>query len=186
MLEEIEKLLARNHFCVLATVSEKGLPQSTGVIYCSKGFDLYIYTEPQSKKARNISRNPKVSVTVPVWDRKPFWTPPRCIQFQGVADLLPIDDERANEAYRFRVLSMTVKAGSYETKGCFIHVRPSRRVNTYGVGVPRMTMARHPERAIKDTPLPAMSLGGPSPMTPATARVLGPRGRVRTLGRVRA
>jgi len=158
MLREIERLLSRNHYCVLATVSRDGRPQSTGVIYCSKGFDLYIYTDPQSVKARNILRNPNVAVTVPVWGRQPFWIPPQSIQFKGVAEILPADDPVAKEAYQFKVLFMNVGAGTYGAEGSFVHVRPTGRINTYGVGVPRMTMARHPEEANRSTRVPERSV----------------------------
>jgi nitroimidazol reductase NimA-like FMN-containing flavoprotein (pyridoxamine 5'-phosphate oxidase superfamily) len=156
MLEQIEKLVSRNHYCVLATASRDGRPLSTGVVYCSRGLDLYIYTDPQSKKARDIARNPNVAVTIPVWDRKPFWTPPRSIQFQGIAGILPADDVGANEVYQFKVLFMKVSVT--DAKGCFVHVRPTRRISTYGVGVPRMTMARHPEEAKRSTSVPEESI----------------------------
>jgi nitroimidazol reductase NimA-like FMN-containing flavoprotein (pyridoxamine 5'-phosphate oxidase superfamily) len=152
MLEEIEKLMSRNHYCILATASGDGRPQSTGVIYCSKGLDLYVYSDPHSKKARNIVQNPNVAVTIPVWGHQLFWVPPRSIQFQGVADILPADDPVANEAYKFKVLFMEVSISN--AKGCFVHIRPTKRISTYGVGVPRMTMARHPEEANRRTRIP--------------------------------
>jgi nitroimidazol reductase NimA-like FMN-containing flavoprotein (pyridoxamine 5'-phosphate oxidase superfamily) len=156
MLKQIERLLSRNHYCVLATSSRDGRPQSTGAVYCSRGLDLYIYTDPQSKKARNIRRNPNVAVTVPVWERRPFWVPPRSIQFRGLAEILPAEDTIANQVYEFRVLF--IKVSITDTKGCFVHVRPTRRISTYGVGVPRMTMARHPEEADRSTPIPEESV----------------------------
>jgi len=153
MLEEIEGLMSRNHFCTLATVSRGGRPQSTGVIYCSKGLDLYIYTDEHSAKAKNISRNPNVAVTIPVWGPNLFWVPPQSIQFLGLAEILPGDDRLAREVYRFRIFLMHVNAATFETKGCFLHVRPVKHINTYGVGVPRLTMARHPEEANRRTPI---------------------------------
>ncbi len=154
MLGEIEALMSRNHYCVLATVSGEGRPQSTGVIYCSRGLDLYVFTDRHSVKAKNIERNPNVAVTIPVWGRQPFWVPPQSIQFQGVADILPADDTAAREVYRFKVLFMRVDAATFKAAGCFLHVRPVKHINTYGVGVPRMTMARHPEEAGRRTPIP--------------------------------
>jgi nitroimidazol reductase NimA-like FMN-containing flavoprotein (pyridoxamine 5'-phosphate oxidase superfamily) len=154
MLEEIERLMSKNHYCVLATATTNGRPQSTGVIYCSRGLDLYVYADEHSAKARNIERNPSVAVTIPVWGRQLFWVPPRSIQFQGVANILPSDDRAAREVYKFRVLFMHVDVAILKTKGCFLHIRPTKHINTYGVGVPRMTMARHPEEANRVTPIP--------------------------------
>ena len=154
ILGEIEELMSKNHFCVLTTVTGDGRPQSTGVIYCSKGLDIYIYTEEHSAKAKNVSRNPNVAVTIPVWGPNLFWVPPQSIQFQGVAEILPGDNPVAREAYRFGIFLMHVDAATFETKGCFLHVRPLKRINTYGVGVPRMTMARHPDKANRRTPIP--------------------------------
>jgi nitroimidazol reductase NimA-like FMN-containing flavoprotein (pyridoxamine 5'-phosphate oxidase superfamily) len=153
MLEAIETLMSRNHYCVLATATRDGRPQSTGVIYCSRGLDLYIYTDEHSAKVRNIEQNPSVAVTIPVWGRQPFWVPPKSIQFQGVANVLPADDRAAREVYRFKVLFMHVDPAILRMKGCFLHVRPTKHINTYGVGVPRMTMARHPEEATRKTPM---------------------------------
>lgn len=155
ILREIEELMSKNHFCILATVTGDGRPQSTGVIYCSKGLDLYIYTDEHSVKAKNISMNPNVAVTIPVWGPNLFWVPPQSIQFQGVAEILPGDDRVARGVYRFRILLMHVNATTFESKGCFLHVSPLNHINTYGVGVPRMTMARHPERANRRTPIPS-------------------------------
>jgi len=157
MLGEIEELMSRNHFCIIATATLDGRPQTAGVIYCSKGLDLYIYTDEHSAKAKNVSRNPNVAVTIPVWGPNLFWVPPQSIQFQGLAEILPGDDRVAREVYRFRILLMHVNAATFEKKGCFLHVRPVKHINTYGVGVPRMTMARHPEEANRMTPI----LSGP-------------------------
>jgi nitroimidazol reductase NimA-like FMN-containing flavoprotein (pyridoxamine 5'-phosphate oxidase superfamily) len=155
MLGEIEALMSRNHFCILATVARGGKPQSTGVIYCSKGLELYIYTDEHSAKAKNISGNPSVAVTIPVWGPNLFWVPPQSVQFQGVAEILPGDDRVARGVYRFRILLMHVNAATFEMKGCFLHVRPLKHINTYGVGVPRMKMARHAEEANRMMPMPS-------------------------------
>ncbi len=152
MLREIERLISRNHYCVLSTLSNDGRPHSTGVIYCPKGFDLYIYTGPDHKKARNVGLNPNVAVTIPVWGRQLFWVPPQSIQFQGVADILPADDPVAKEVYEVKVLFM--KMNITDEEGCFIHVRPTKHIFTYDVGVPRMTMAKHPKEANRKTPIP--------------------------------
>jgi uncharacterized protein YhbP (UPF0306 family) len=151
VLREVEELMSKDHFCILATVTKGGKPQSMGVIYCSKGLDLYIYTDEHSTKAKNISRNPSVAVTIPAWGPNLFWVPPQNIQFQGVAEILPGDNRVARGIYRFRILLIYVNAAAFETKGCFLHVRPLKHIDTYGVGVPRMTMARRPEKETEDT-----------------------------------
>ena len=46
--------------------------------------------------ARNLRRNKYVGITIPVPYRL-LPAPPRSIQFQGIAEVLPIEDERANE-----------------------------------------------------------------------------------------
>jgi nitroimidazol reductase NimA-like FMN-containing flavoprotein (pyridoxamine 5'-phosphate oxidase superfamily) len=146
--------MSKNHYCVLATAARDGRPQSTGVIYCSRGLDLYIYTGEHSAKVKNIERNPSVAVTIPVWGRQPFWVPPQSIQFQGVANVLPADDQAAREIYKFRILFVHVDAAILKARGCFLHVRPTKHINTYGVGVSRTKMARHPEEATRRTPIP--------------------------------
>lgn len=48
----------------IATIRDDGFPQATTVSYVSDGTSIYFGCDPNSQKARNISRNNKVSLTV--------------------------------------------------------------------------------------------------------------------------
>jgi hypothetical protein len=63
--EQIWRELARASFAVLAYVTPRGEPRSSGVVYKVVGRRLYIAVAPDSLKARHIAPSRKVSVTVP-------------------------------------------------------------------------------------------------------------------------
>jgi hypothetical protein len=48
----------------LATLREDGYPQSTTVSFASDGLDIYFGCSPTSQKARNLSRDQRVSLTI--------------------------------------------------------------------------------------------------------------------------
>src|SRR5688572_19852914 len=90
-LDEVEKALAKRSFCNLATVSAKGRPHVAGVLYQAVGTTLYVSTSRESRKARNVADNTNVAVNVPI-RRVPVGGPPSTVQFQGQAEILPLDD----------------------------------------------------------------------------------------------
>jgi len=144
LLNEIKKLIEKHSFCVLSTISPDGKPHSVGVIYSAQKLDLYIFTGAKSRKARNISVNPQVAVTIPI----PYifrFIPPRVIQFQGRAEILSKADPLANQIYRWRIPK--------DIDGCFVHIRPEGKIWTHGVGMSIIERARHPERARRTTPI---------------------------------
>jgi general stress protein 26 len=48
----------------IATVREDGFPQATTVSYVNDGFTTYFMTAKDAQKAKNITRNGKVSLTI--------------------------------------------------------------------------------------------------------------------------
>jgi len=138
LIKEITKLLEKNSFCILSTTSLDGKPHAVGVIYSAKELDIYIQSGRQTKKVRNISKNPHVAVVIPI----PYifrFIPPRVIQFQGRAEILPVTNPKANEVYKWRIID--------EADGCFIHIRPHRKIWTQGIGMSFIERARHPEKS---------------------------------------
>ena len=95
-LKNLTRLIAKHSFCVLATQGLRG-PHVAGVGYFARGLDLYIPTSANTVKARNVRRDARVAVHIPVpWPLIP--APPKSIQFRGKAEILPINDTAANEA----------------------------------------------------------------------------------------
>jgi hypothetical protein len=145
-LELLTRLVAKRNFCVLATEGLHG-PHVAGVGYFARGLDLYIPTSANTTKARNVRRDPRVAVHIPVpWPLVP--APPKSIQFRGNAEILPINDPVANGALErgpfvmrrvFRRLLEEVDTATWG-ESIWIHVRPRKRIETFMLGVPLTTI----------------------------------------------
>lgn len=94
---EILSILDRANDMTIATIRQDGYPQATTVSYANDGLDIYFGCSEISQKARNISRNGKVSLTINL----PYanWGEIRGISAGGHADRLtdPSDVERAGQ-----------------------------------------------------------------------------------------
>ena len=79
----------------IATIRQDGYPQATTVSFANDGLDIYFGCSEDSQKARNISRNGKVSLTINL----PYanWGEIRGISAGGHADRLtdPSEIEQA-------------------------------------------------------------------------------------------
>jgi uncharacterized pyridoxamine 5'-phosphate oxidase family protein len=62
--QEILSVLQNAADMTIATVRQDGYPQATTVSYVSDGLAIYFGTAANSQKARNLARNPKVSLTI--------------------------------------------------------------------------------------------------------------------------
>ena len=62
--QEIVSILDEANDITIATIREDGYPQATTVSYVNDGLNIYFGCAAQSQKAKNIARNPKVSLTV--------------------------------------------------------------------------------------------------------------------------
>jgi len=153
-LEDLTRLVAKRTFCVLATQGLSG-PHVAGVSYFAQGLDIYIPTSSKTVKARNVRRDPRVAVHIPVpWPLLP--APPRSIQFRGNAEILPIDDSEANAALKRaspvmrRVFRRLIENTDTQTWGenIWIHVRPAGRIETFMVGAPITTVFRDATKAM--------------------------------------
>ena len=148
-------------FAVLGFVSGRGEARTAGIVYAVHGNELFVGTDRNSWKARHITANPNVSLTVTIAKRIPFMPfvkiPPATITFQGRAAICSLDDVSLEVRHAlFRGLEL--KAEERE-RICVIRVAPAGEFVTYGVGVPLLTM-RNPEQARGRAPVaPA---GGPT------------------------
>lgn len=146
----IKKALQRRHFCVLATSSPNGVPHAVGVQYEFVNGYLYFITFEESKKVRNIRQNAKVAVSIPV-PKYPL-APPFSIQFQGTAVLMaPNDPEILSLLKDGKLKKITGHGVLDQPGGCFIRVTPGRRIHSYGLGIPALTLLRdvsHGDRTV--------------------------------------
>jgi nitroimidazol reductase NimA-like FMN-containing flavoprotein (pyridoxamine 5'-phosphate oxidase superfamily) len=144
---ELNQIVGRRSFCTLATASEKNRPHVAGVTYAAVGMTLYVNTDRSSRKARNVAANPHVGVMIPV-RRMPVGFPPGEVQFQGTAEVLAMDDPEIVALVEAGKLKKVTSHGELERPdGCFIRIRPGRKVNTYGVGMSLIQLMRHPLEA---------------------------------------
>jgi nitroimidazol reductase NimA-like FMN-containing flavoprotein (pyridoxamine 5'-phosphate oxidase superfamily) len=141
--DAIKKEIVRRSFCTLATADADGAPHAVGINYAFVNGHLYLATGRLTKKVSNIRRNPRVAVYIPV--RKYPMGPPWSIQFQGTATVLPHDDPEIALLRKAGKLKNITRFGVMEkvgADGCFLKVKPGRKIHTYGLGIPLLTVLR--------------------------------------------
>jgi len=139
----VAEAIARNSFCTLATSSAQNRPHAAGVLYALVGRDLYVNTDADSRKARNVADNPRVAVCIPI-SADPGG-PPFTVSLQGSAVLLQNDDPEITGFVEDGSLAAVTSHGELERPGtCFIRISPGRRVATYGVGMTAEEIAADP------------------------------------------
>jgi general stress protein 26 len=155
-LEIARKALAKNSFCVLATVSAAGRPHAVGILYAVVDTTLYLLVGADSVKVRNIRANPHVAVSVPV--RKYPMGPPMAVQFQGTAEVLAPDDAGIRRLREAGKLKRITGLGAGDTPGTvFVRITPQRRLHTYGLGVPLLKLMRDVSIGARSVELPSSS-----------------------------
>ena len=136
-------------FAVLGFVTPNAEPRAAGVMYTVRDRTLYVFTGPDTWKARHIRANPHVSVTVTV-QRLPIRirrVPPAVITCSGLATILTPDEVDAD-----LLTELTHGLEGLEHEICVIRIEPTGRFVTYGIGVPPTTM-RSPNEAIARVPV---------------------------------
>lgn len=146
----IRRAIRRRSFCTLATVSAQARPLATGVLYAEVDGILWVSTLETSAKARNIEANDRVGVCIPV-RRYPIG-PPFSVQFQGRAEIRPVNDPEVLALLRARRLKRITSHGELDDpSACFVRIAPGPRIATYGLGVPLRTLVRAPISGSRST-----------------------------------
>jgi uncharacterized protein YhbP (UPF0306 family) len=160
---DVERALRRQTFGTLSTLTGRGTPHATGVVYAVSAPDeplaLYVTTRTTTRKVRNLRVRPEVAFVVPVPRRFVPAFPPRAIQFLGTADVVPADDGGANRAFQSSWFLRRILAAERRivTEGgdlCFIRIRPRDTLFTYGMGMSLLQNATRPRQAIGRVPIP--------------------------------
>ena len=139
----VRKAIHSRGFAMLSTVSTAGFPHAAGVIYVPIGDELWVHTMRSSRKARNVAAHDRVAVVVPI--RKLPVGPPFTVQFQGRADIIEMNDPEVTPHIESKALKAITSHGELETEdGCFIRIRPTGIVHSYGIGVSAMAVAKDP------------------------------------------
>jgi hypothetical protein len=152
--EQVWEVIEKHNFGVLGMTTAKGEPRTAGIVYIVQDRRLYIGTATDSWKARHVTHNPHVSLTIPIHKRVPLmpWikVPAATITFCGEADVVaaldaPPEQLRglyhggADDRERMAPLSL-------------IEVAPVGEFLTYGIGVSLLTM-RDPVKARRRAPV---------------------------------
>jgi PPOX class probable F420-dependent enzyme len=100
LTDEVKALLDGQSFAVLATLNADGTPQ-TSVIWVARDGDVVIFTtHDRRKKARNLARDPRASVTVFSPDN-----PYRTLDIQGAVELVDDPDRSLSIELTHRFLN---------------------------------------------------------------------------------
>lgn len=141
--EFVEKQIRKKTFGILGTVSPLGNAHTSGIVYGvsppQEKFRLYILTKNDYFKAKNIQKNPHVSMTITYphyWLR---FAPAATIYFQATARLLQFDDPIPQEVFKQkRILRLVIPKGEISQKEkesyVFIEIKP-KKIICHGVGI---------------------------------------------------
>ena len=162
--EEVYRELRRHTFGTLSTIDSKNRSHSVGLIYAVSDQELplqiYAMTQMKTRKVKNIKANPNVSFVVPCPRKLLSMVPPSCIQFQGIAEILPITDQTAAKAFKSSYLlrMMLNKADDVDTANlgepCYIEIKPDPVLYTYGLGLSVWQLYKHIENADSKVKVP--------------------------------
>ena len=158
--EQVWRALAKASFAVLSQVTLAGEPRSSGVLYKTIGQRLYVAVGADSWKARHISANRRVAVTVPV-RRGGILSlvapiPPATISFHGTAIVHPADSPAARSLTEELVSLLPPER---RASACIVEVILEGAFLTYGLGVPLLKM-RDPAASRGHAPVARQELSG--------------------------
>jgi nitroimidazol reductase NimA-like FMN-containing flavoprotein (pyridoxamine 5'-phosphate oxidase superfamily) len=139
----VRKAVAKRHFATLATVSAGGRAHAAGVQYALADGALWISTDLESRKGRNVAEHPQVALTVPV--RRIPVGPPSSVHVQARATVVALDDPELRRLAATGVLKAVTSHGELERDGgCMLRVELPRRVPVYGLGMSLLALLRAP------------------------------------------
>ncbi|MGZ8715407.1 MAG: pyridoxamine 5'-phosphate oxidase family protein [Mycobacterium sp.] len=152
----IRRAIERRTVATLATVSTGGRPHAATVLYQCVDDALFVSTDRDSRKARNIASQGFAAVTIAV-RRLPIG-PPASIQFQSAAAILANDDPEILDLARAGRLDKVTTHGELDRDGaCFLRLSPPTRVVTYALGMSLWQVIRNPLDAAGEVDLRARS-----------------------------
>ncbi len=161
--ETLRRQIQSEHFAVLATTGTDGSADSAGVSYRavveSGELVLYVMTRRHLRKARDIAREPRVSLVIPIRRRLLWFMPPATVQLRGEAELLPQDDQRGTLAFHGFFLGRRILAAyrAMRLRGddriCFVRITLDATARSYMVGKSLWQVIRRMEAGAATTDL---------------------------------
>ena len=159
--EEVEREVRRKTFGVLSTVDSRNRPHSTGIIFAVSApedeFALYIVTQKESAKVRNIKQNQHVCLVVTFPHHFLRFIPDSTVMFRGIAELCSLDDEDAQRAFAQKYMTkMNLDVDSEVLRNSVvIKIKPYKTVYVYGMGIGLNTMRKDPTSARYKVTIPS-------------------------------
>lgn len=150
----VRRLVERRSVATLATVSAAGRPHAATVLYAVAEGALYVSTDRDSRKARNVAETGHAAIAIAV--RRLPVGPPSGIQFQAPAEVLATDDPAVTRlAADGRLRAITAHGELELPDGCFLRLELPSRAHTYGIGMSMWQLLRHPLEAAGEVDLRA-------------------------------
>ena len=144
LAKKVQKIIASHSHCSLATSTRDGAPHVVGIMYKFVNGHLYFATGFSTKKARNIKQNPNVAIHIFVRRYIVPVGPPDSLQFSGAAQVLSRDDPEIVALLNAGKLKTITGFGVLkEPDLCFLKVKPSGTMHTYGIGIPLLQFLRN-------------------------------------------
>jgi len=141
--QKVLKTLRKRTFCTIATFSPAGHAHSAGVVYAFTDDALWVHTLRTSRKARNLAGSGRIGVCIP-FRRLPVG-PPYTIHFQALADVFAMDDPDVIGLVATGKLKGITGHGELDMPdGCFLHIRPTGTVPSFGPGARVLDLIRDP------------------------------------------
>lgn len=138
--------IRKRNFAILSWLSAGGAPRSAGVVYHVEDRSLYIGSEAQAFKVRQIARDPRTSlvITVPRGTWLPIAIPDATISCGATAEVLSADE--AGESVGRALTAGMANPDEMRARMAVLRVTPVGEFLTYGIGVSLLAM-RDPELA---------------------------------------
>lgn len=91
MLDKMKALMKAQDVCALSTVSPEGQPHCSLMFYMAgeNGRHLYMLTRGGTKKYRNVSANPSVSVLIDSREKRAPGEPVLALTINGLCETIP-------------------------------------------------------------------------------------------------
>jgi hypothetical protein len=148
--QELREIIKRNRWLILSTISPKGTPQSSLVVYASDGNQIIVLTGKKTQKVKNIIRNPVTSITIPFYmnflHRMITFAPPASISIKADVEIIDFSDEIVSSFYQ-SVLKFKLPE-LVEKNSVWLKLKLEGSATCHGVGV-RLFELRDPEKAHK-------------------------------------
>jgi nitroimidazol reductase NimA-like FMN-containing flavoprotein (pyridoxamine 5'-phosphate oxidase superfamily) len=146
-LARVRRELAKASFGTIATTSDRNRPHVVGIRYALIDGQFYLVVHEHSVKVRNIRMNPHIAFSVPI--RKVPFFPPYCIQFQGTAEIVSLNDPAIRQLAESGAFKRVSTKKELEKPGqVVIRITPGKRVSTYGFGFSPLAIIRDAQSAM--------------------------------------